>query len=327
MSPTPEELAYRLPSCPPSEALKQSYDAVVVGAGPVGCALAYSLGQSGRKILVLERDLSFPDRIVGEFLQPGGCASLHKLGMLDCLNGIDSRLAEGYAIFWGDRQVDIPYPQLTSPQQRLPFGERGLSGQDNNNSNQIPEPNRFNGRSFHFGRFVTALRKKAATCPNVTFVEATVNHLVSEDDSVSSATTGVSVTPSDKAVYASGQPRESSKQRLTFNAPLILIVDGSSSKFRRIVLPKATPIVRSNFVALILKDAPLPSPARGHVFLARDSSNGTPQAPKDLGGPVLVYQLSEHDTRMLVDVPGAKLPSIANGDLKVSCRPRSRSKQ
>lgn len=312
MSPTPEELAYRLPSCPPSQALKQSYDAIIVGAGPVGSALAYALGQSGRKILILERDLSFPDRIVGEFLQPGGCASLHKLGMLDCLNGIDARLAEGYEIFWGDRQVDIPYPHFTNPQQqKVPFGERGLSGKHGNS----PEPTRFNGRSFHFGRFVTALRKKAATCANVTFVEATVNNLV-QDDNTQSATSGVSVTPSEKAIYTSGQPVEPSK-RITFNAPLILIIDGSSSKFRRIVLPKATPIVRSNFVALILKDAPLPAPGRGHVFLANDANSGMPKAPNDLGGPVLVYQLSEHDTRMLVDVPGAKLPSISNGDLKV----------
>lgn len=312
MSPTAEELAYRLPSCAPSEALKRPYEAIIVGAGPVGCALAYALGSSGRQILVLERDLSFPDRIVGELLQPGGCASLHKLGMLECLNNIDSRLCEGYAVFWGDHQVDIPYPNFTQPEsQKLPFAESGLSGKPFSQNRDT----RFNGRSFHFGRFVTALRKKAASCPNVTFVEATVNQLVSEDEQ-SDNMTGVAVTTSDKAVYASGAPTEPS-QRLTLNAHLILIVDGSSSKFRRIVLPKVQPIVRSNFVALILKDAPLPAPAKGHVLLARDASNNAAKNPTDLGGPVLVYQLSEHDTRMLVDVPGAKLPSIANGDLKV----------
>lgn len=46
----------------------------------------------------------------------------------------------------------------------------------------------------------------------------------------------------------------------------------------------------------------LPLPNRGHVILAQPS-------------PVLMYQISAHDTRVLVDVPG-KLPSVSTGDLK-----------
>ena len=47
-------------------------------------------------MLVLERDLATPDRIVGELLQPGGCASLRALGMGDCLEGIDAVPTLGY---------------------------------------------------------------------------------------------------------------------------------------------------------------------------------------------------------------------------------------
>ena len=36
--------------------------------------------QEGRRILLLERDLSQPDRIVGELLQPGGYLKLKALG-------------------------------------------------------------------------------------------------------------------------------------------------------------------------------------------------------------------------------------------------------
>lgn len=60
---------------------KNSYDVVIVGAGILGCALAAAFGKQGRHVLLLERDLSEPDRIVGELLQPGGVSALEKLGL------------------------------------------------------------------------------------------------------------------------------------------------------------------------------------------------------------------------------------------------------
>jgi NADPH-dependent 2,4-dienoyl-CoA reductase/sulfur reductase-like enzyme len=57
------------------------YDVVVIGAGIVGSALSSALARDGRKVLCIERDLTEPDRIVGELLQPGGVARLHELEM------------------------------------------------------------------------------------------------------------------------------------------------------------------------------------------------------------------------------------------------------
>jgi squalene monooxygenase len=57
------------------------YDIIVVGAGVVGCAAARAFGSDGRKVLLIERDLNQPDRIVGELLQPGGVNALRQLGM------------------------------------------------------------------------------------------------------------------------------------------------------------------------------------------------------------------------------------------------------
>lgn len=37
--------------------------------------------QDGRRVHVIERDLSEPDRIVGELLQPGGYLKLIELGL------------------------------------------------------------------------------------------------------------------------------------------------------------------------------------------------------------------------------------------------------
>lgn len=48
------------------------------------------LVQDGRRVLLLERDLSQPDRIVGELLQPGGYLQLKKLGLEGCVEGIDA---------------------------------------------------------------------------------------------------------------------------------------------------------------------------------------------------------------------------------------------
>lgn len=37
--------------------------------------------QEGRRVKVIERDLTEPDRIVGELLQPGGFLKLQELGL------------------------------------------------------------------------------------------------------------------------------------------------------------------------------------------------------------------------------------------------------
>ena len=47
--------------------------------------------QNGRRVLLLERDLSQPDRIVGELLQPGGYLMLKRLGLAHVLDNIDAQ--------------------------------------------------------------------------------------------------------------------------------------------------------------------------------------------------------------------------------------------
>lgn len=42
-------------------------------------------------MLLLERDLAQPDRIVGELLQPGGYLMLKRLGLADATSDIDSQ--------------------------------------------------------------------------------------------------------------------------------------------------------------------------------------------------------------------------------------------
>ena len=60
---------------------KSEADVIVVGSGVLGSALAAVLARDGRRVIVVERDLKEPDRIVGELLQPGGCQALNMLGL------------------------------------------------------------------------------------------------------------------------------------------------------------------------------------------------------------------------------------------------------
>lgn len=140
---------------------ENSYDVVIVGAGILGCALAVAFGKQGRRVLLLERDLSEPDRIVGELLQPGGVSALEKLGLkgkfslfsspvqigtvaycevLDCLEGIDAIKVFGYECIYHGEPVTIAYP-------------KDVDG-------KAPE-----GRSFHHGKFIMKLREAARKTP------------------------------------------------------------------------------------------------------------------------------------------------------------------
>ena len=77
-SPPPE------PACDPREERRRLHheaDVLIVGAGILGSALAVTLGRQGRSVVLLEKSLKEPDRIVGELLQPGGVAALEKLGL------------------------------------------------------------------------------------------------------------------------------------------------------------------------------------------------------------------------------------------------------
>lgn len=53
--------------------------------------LAHHVLQAGRRVLLIERDLKQPDRIIGELLQPGGYLMLKKLGLEHCVDGIDAQ--------------------------------------------------------------------------------------------------------------------------------------------------------------------------------------------------------------------------------------------
>lgn len=157
---------YRVPR-PNKTVAEGEPEVLIVGSGIVGSALAAVLGRDGRKVTIIERDLSEPDRIVGEFMQPGGVVALKKLHLEECLEGIDSPHFRGYIIH------DMDYTKRTL---RLPLPEQYVGG-----------------RGFHHGRFVQTLRKAAMAEDKVTYIEGVVLEILNEDG----VTVGVRYRPKD----------------------------------------------------------------------------------------------------------------------------------
>lgn len=224
-----------LPSIPSDnnfEADPEVWDLVVVGAGVAGCALAHTLGRDGRRVLVIERDLSQPDRIVGELLQPGGYEALVNLGLAQCCEGIDAQKVFGYCIFKDGNEAKVVYPS-------------------EGRTHEIA------GRSFHNGRFVQRLRQEAAAQPSVTLRKGTVKRLLDEDGNEfqeGHVVTGV--------MYTAGS------MSCTASAHLTLVCDGMYSGLRTRL---STPTIAqpSHFVGLLLRGCQLPHPHYGHVVLAQ----------------------------------------------------------
>jgi menaquinone-9 beta-reductase len=86
-------------------------DAVIVGAGIAGSALAIALARSGHRVTLLERSIVHVDRVRGEFIVPWGVAEARTLGILDLLEGAGAN----YTV------RSIPYGEGLSPEDARQF--------------------------------------------------------------------------------------------------------------------------------------------------------------------------------------------------------------
>ena len=60
-------------------------DLLIVGGGIAGSALAYAMARQGAKVVVLESETTFRDRVRGEAIMPWGVAEAKALGLYDTL--------------------------------------------------------------------------------------------------------------------------------------------------------------------------------------------------------------------------------------------------
>jgi 2-polyprenyl-6-methoxyphenol hydroxylase-like FAD-dependent oxidoreductase len=61
------------------------YDIVTVGGGLGGAAVAAAMAKAGARVLVVERETRFQDRVRGEFMEPWGVAETRRLGIYDAI--------------------------------------------------------------------------------------------------------------------------------------------------------------------------------------------------------------------------------------------------
>ena len=261
----------------------QVWDLVIVGAGVAGAAFAFEQGRQGRHVLVVERDLRQPDRIVGELLQPGGYMALKRLGLAHTLEGIDAQKVRGYCMFKGGNEAKVAYPT------------EGM-GDD------------VAGRSFHHGRFVQRLRQAAVDLPTVSFRQATVKALVNPagGDWV-------------EGQVVAGVRYKIDGEDVVSRASLTVVCDGMYSSLRS-KLSKPDLKFPSFFVGLLLKDVELPHPNYGHVILAQPSpvlfypvSSSEVRCLVDFPGKSLPSAASGEMKRYLLDEIAPQVPEKLQG--------------
>lgn len=206
-------------------------EVIIIGAGVLGASLAAVLGRDGRKVLLLERDFSIPDRIVGELLQPGGLNTLRELGLIDAVQNIDAIEEKGYIVYHGQRCVHLEYPSsaLTGEQEM--------------------------GVSFHHGSFVAQLRDAAENENTVECVEGyttfpllfihTLSILNSHTHVLIGTVTDL-LYSEDGATVLGVRYRPKTGDPIEAYAPLTVVADGCFSKFRK-ELVKNTAQVSSKF--------------------------------------------------------------------------------
>ena len=62
-----------------------TYDIITIGGGIAGSAIALAMAEQGAKVLVLERETTFKDRVRGEALMPWGTAEAKELGLYNTI--------------------------------------------------------------------------------------------------------------------------------------------------------------------------------------------------------------------------------------------------
>jgi flavin-dependent dehydrogenase len=65
---------------------RKTYDIITVGGGLGGSALAKAMAEHGARVLVVERERQFKDRVRGEWMAPWGIVEARALGIYELLH-------------------------------------------------------------------------------------------------------------------------------------------------------------------------------------------------------------------------------------------------
>ena len=91
------------------------FDLIIAGGGLAGSALAIAMARSGHRVLVVEREKQFRDRIRGELLQPWGSREAKRLGLYDDLLAACALEAPFWSYFVAGQFVRVRDLKATTP--------------------------------------------------------------------------------------------------------------------------------------------------------------------------------------------------------------------
>jgi 2-polyprenyl-6-methoxyphenol hydroxylase-like FAD-dependent oxidoreductase len=92
----------------------QQFDLVTVGGGLGASALAIAMAREGARVLVIEKEQRFRDRVRGEYLAPWGVAEARELGVADLLLEHCAKEVPWVEMGFGPRNVAETTPQRMS---------------------------------------------------------------------------------------------------------------------------------------------------------------------------------------------------------------------
>ena len=93
-----------------------AYDLVIIGGGIAGSSLACSMAKAGARVLLLESEIEFRDRVRGEILCPWGVAEIHSLGLSEALRNSGACEVRWLDQYMGPQQIEhreLPATTLT----------------------------------------------------------------------------------------------------------------------------------------------------------------------------------------------------------------------
>jgi 2-polyprenyl-6-methoxyphenol hydroxylase-like FAD-dependent oxidoreductase len=94
------------------------YDIVTVGGGLGGAALATVMAKAGARVMVVERETRFQDRVRGEFMEPWGVAETIRLGIYEAIRSA-AHETPWWELYLGAMKIDRRDCVATTP-HKLP---------------------------------------------------------------------------------------------------------------------------------------------------------------------------------------------------------------
>src|SRR2546423_9884574 len=95
-----------------------TYDIIAVGGGLGGATLAKAMADHGARVLVLERETQFKDRVRGEIMVSWGVAETQALGLSDLLHATCAHESPRFGFYLG--------PPVGEPPDLIPATPPGL---------------------------------------------------------------------------------------------------------------------------------------------------------------------------------------------------------